>query len=157
MSFVILHGNDGRFRRAPVPITLYAHPVIKLQRQSGEKNHMLRTAVFDQGGFPQARISRTQRCDLHRDAKGCSAGEESGQPLRAALLARCDGRLRRSSHVASQVPVRELNARYGLAHELPQMDTTSPQWRCTLHAKGGEMMKAQKAKKVKDLEFSHRA
>src|SRR5271170_760509 len=104
-SFVILHGNNGCFRRAVITIAFDLYPVIEFQWQARQKNSVFRAAKLHDGSFPQSRAAGPQRGHLHGNPDGQSAREEACESFCATLFGRGKRYFIGTFHVASQPAV----------------------------------------------------
>jgi hypothetical protein len=83
--FVILHRNYRCFDGASGSITFESYAIIKLQRQSGNKNGEIRCAKFERRCFPQFGAASAKCGDLHRYVRCCGLRKKPCQLLRATL------------------------------------------------------------------------
>jgi hypothetical protein len=83
--FVILHSDDAGFCGRGTIFTGHRNAIGKFQRQSGQKNRVLRAAKLENAGFPQPRSPRTHGRNLHRNAHGADFRKEPRKLLGAIL------------------------------------------------------------------------
>jgi hypothetical protein len=85
-AFVVLHGDYGCFRRAPLPISFQSNTVVEFQGQGTEKDGEISGCEFNGGGFTELGAPATQGGHMDRHAEGNSLRKKARQLIGAALL-----------------------------------------------------------------------
>jgi hypothetical protein len=83
--FVILHSDDASFGGRGSIFTGHRNSIGKFQRQSGQKNRVLRAAKLENASFPQPRSPRTHGRNLDRNAHGADFRKKTRKLLGAIL------------------------------------------------------------------------
>jgi hypothetical protein len=89
--FVILHSDDASFSDRSSIFAGHRNAIGKFQRQSGQKNRVLRAAELENTCFPKPRSPRTHGCNLDRNAHGADLRKKP-RKLFGAILRTVDER-----------------------------------------------------------------
>jgi hypothetical protein len=83
--FVILHSDDAGFSGRGSIFAGHCDAIAKFERQSRQKNRMLRAAELENACFPKPRSPRTHGRNLNRNTHGANFRKKPRQLLGAIL------------------------------------------------------------------------